>query len=82
MSNDVRGRAPLVAPSSWRCGGSTSSTDTWGVVLDVPALQLTTTPRNVDPTKPTGVTLNFNAVRDPTYNTLLMVSDFPYLPAP
>lgn len=59
-----------------------SAGDSWGVVFDIPALQLTSAPRQIDANQPTKVTLEFKAVRDATYNTLLMVSDFPYAPAP
>lgn len=66
-----------------RAGGSTaSSTDTWGFAVDIPALQMTTAPRSVDPGKVTGVAINFRAVRDTTYSTLMIVSDWPYLPGP
>lgn len=72
-----------VCNADWmfRCGGTTSDVNTWGLALDIPALQIDKAPRSYDAAKPTGVSIQFHAVRDTTYNTLMIVSDFPYLPA-
>lgn len=59
-----------------------SAGDSWGLVFDIPGLQLSAAPRQIEANQPTKVTIEFKAVRDPVYNTLLMVSDFPYAPAP
>lgn len=59
-----------------------STTDTWGLALDIPSLQMTAVPRGIEVGKPTVANIAFRAVRDTTYSTWLIVSDFPYLPAP
>jgi hypothetical protein len=58
------------------------SSDAWGFALDIPALQIGDVTPVVNGTQVTGASIAFQAVRDATYNTVLMVSDLPYLPAP
>lgn len=74
-----------VCNADWlfRCGGSSASDgNTWGFALDMPAAQIKKAPRSYDANRPTTVSIEFEPVRDTTYNTLAIVSDFPYLPAP
>lgn len=57
------------------------STDGWGCVYDIPALHIASAPRSPSATGPTMAALELQAVRDTTYSTNLIVSDFPYVPA-
>lgn len=60
-----------------RCAG-----DAWGVGFDLPAVQIMSAPKSVSATAPVSLAIGLRSVRDPIYNTTLIVSDFPYLPAP
>lgn len=77
-------KSDTVCNADWmfRCGGTASDGNTWGFALDMPAVQIDKAPRSYDAAKPSMVSIQFHAVRDTTYSTLMIVSDFPYLPAP
>ncbi len=59
-----------------------SAGDGWGCSFDFPAVQIMSAPKSVSGTGPVSLTVGLRSVRDPIYNTTLIVSDFPYLPAP